>query len=167
MALIETERMIARFMTEGDVENLLKIFSDPLAMQYYPGTKNREDTIKWVTWVLQSYEDHGHGFYIWELKETKTFVGQCGLIFQADVDGRDEVEIGYLFARKFWNQGLATEAARACKSYGFEHFGFPRLISLIQPVNLPSRRVAEKNGMTIEKTVMRWHKEHLVYAISR
>ena len=55
MAHLETERMVARFMRENDVENLLKIFSDPVAMQYYPGTKNREDTIKWIRWVFQEF----------------------------------------------------------------------------------------------------------------
>jgi RimJ/RimL family protein N-acetyltransferase len=41
------------------------------------------------------------------------------------------------------------------------------LISLIRPENLPSRRVAEKNGMTIWKEVIRKSIPHLVYSIRR
>jgi ribosomal-protein-alanine N-acetyltransferase len=75
------------------------------------------------------------------------------------------VEIGYLFLRKLWGQGLATEAARACRDYGFNQLGYRRLISLIGPANLASRRVAEKVGMTLEKEIIKWNMPICVYAI--
>ncbi|MEM8531784.1 MAG: GNAT family N-acetyltransferase [Chloroflexota bacterium] len=73
--------------------------------------------------------DHGFGLWIAVLKQTNQFVGQCGLVLQ-EVENRSEVEIGYLFLRKLWGQGLATEAACACRDYGFDQLGFTRLISL-------------------------------------
>jgi RimJ/RimL family protein N-acetyltransferase len=84
-----------------------------------------------------------------------------------DVDGTNEIEIGYHVRRDLWGQGLATEAARACRDYGFARLPVERLISLIRPENLSSRRVAEKNGMTIWKEVTRQNLQHLVYAIRR
>ena len=80
---------------------------------------------------------------------------------------RQEIEIGYLFLRPLRGQGLTTEAAQACRDHGFLRLGFTRLISLIDPANVASRRVAEKIGMTLEKEIPKWGKRLCVYAITQ
>lgn len=166
MVPIETERLRLRQMTPADVGALLGIFADSLAMRYYPRVKTRAETEAWIAWNQRSYWGHGFGLWIAEFATTGEFAGQCGLVKQA-VAGRHEVEIGYLFLRRHWGQGLATEAARACRDYGFEQLGRSRLISLIAPENIASRRVAEKTGLTLERVVT-WH-DHAtcVYTIAR
>jgi ribosomal-protein-alanine N-acetyltransferase len=166
MQILETPRMVLRHMELADVDNLLGIFSDPIAMRYYPGTKDRSETEGWIKWTLQRYEQHGIGLWVAILKDSGAFAGQCGLVVQ-EVEGKEEVEIGYLFLRKLWGQGLATEAASACRDYGFTQLGHTRLISLIDPHNMASRRVAEKVGMRLEQQVHKWDKPILVYAIER
>jgi RimJ/RimL family protein N-acetyltransferase len=64
-----------------------------------------------------------------------------------------------------WGQGLAPEAAAACRDYGFQALRAKRLISLIRPANLPSRRVAEKIGLTLWKTLDWRGLPHCVYVI--
>ena len=161
--VVETDRMVLRRMDMSDVDDLMGIFSDPVAMRYYPATKSRAEAEEWVRWTLGSYRDHGFGQWVAVLKGTDEFAGQCGLTVQ-EVEGKKEVEIGYLFLRKFWGRGLATEAARAVSDHGFA-LGYRRLISLIDPQNLASRRVAEKTGLTHEKEVAKWGKKTCVYAI--
>ena len=163
---IESERLVSRKITLDDTDNLLGIFSDPIAMKHYPSIKGRDETIDWINWILSSYEKNGYGLYAWELKETGEFVGQCGFILQ-EIDDVDEIEIGYLFLRKYWNNGYATEAAISSREYGFNQLKTKKLISLIAPTNVASRRVAEKNGMTIEKTIKYKNQEALVYSIVR
>ena len=58
--------------------------------------------------------------------------------------------MGYLFVRKHWGKGYATEAAWACMEYGFLELGHDRIISLIDPENNASIRVADKNGLVRE-----------------
>jgi ribosomal-protein-alanine N-acetyltransferase len=82
-----------------------------------------------------------------------------------EVEGSEEVEIGYLFLRRFWGRGLATEAARAVRDHGFA-LGYRRLVSIIDPQNLASRRVAEKAGLTLEKEVWKSNKKVCVYSTS-
>jgi RimJ/RimL family protein N-acetyltransferase len=164
--VLETERLVLRKMDMSDVDDLMGIFSDPVAMRYYPATKSREEAEAWVRWTLDSYRDYDFGQWVAILKDSGEFAGQCGLTVQ-EVEGKKEVEIGYLFLRKYWGQGLATEAAIAARNYGFDALGYGRLISLIVPGNRASRRVAEKTGLTLEKVVRKWDKEICVYAISK
>ncbi len=75
------------------------------------------------------------------------------------------LEIGYHIRRDHWNRGYATEAARAAMAYAFEKFPVDHLISLIRPENLPSRRVAEKNSLRIDREIDWRGIRHFVYAI--
>jgi ribosomal-protein-alanine N-acetyltransferase len=164
--VIQTERIVLRQMEMDDVDNLMGIFSDPVAMRFYPNTKSRQEAEEWVRRVQESYRDNGFGLWVAVLEDSGEFAGQCGLTVQ-EVEGKNEVEIGYLFLRRFWGHGLATEAARAARDHGFHMPGCERLVSLIDPGNLASRRVAEKVGLTLEKEVEKWGKRICVYAIRK
>jgi RimJ/RimL family protein N-acetyltransferase len=100
------------------------------------------------------------------LKPDGEFAGDCGLTRQP-VDDVTEMEVGYHLARRHQGQGLATEAARACLDYAFSNLGLHRVISLIRPENLPSRRVAERNGMSVEKQTIFAGLPHVVYVAQK
>jgi ribosomal-protein-alanine N-acetyltransferase len=163
--IIETNRMRLRELNMDDIDNLLQIFSDPLAMKYYPSTKNWEETREWINWNLRNYKEYGIGLWAAQSKNSGQFIGQVGIVPQK-IEEETEYEIGYLFVRKYWGKGLATEGAMACIEYGFHMLGRERLISLIAPSNEPSIRVAERIGMSLEKQIIRRGKETLVYSIS-
>ena len=101
-----------------------------------------------------------------ELTKTQQIIGDCGIILQ-EVEGDRLYEIGYHLRRDFWGQGLATEAAIACRDWAFAYLKADRLISLIRPENLPSCRVAERTGMTVWKEVNWQGLPHCVYSIER
>ena len=83
-------------------------------------------------------------------------VGECGICVQ-EVAGEKEFEISYRLRRDCWGIGLATEAARACRDYGFKQAGLRRLISIIESENVASIRVAEKMGVDIgEASLLSW-----------
>jgi ribosomal-protein-alanine N-acetyltransferase len=84
-----------------------------------------------------------------------------------DVDGPAELEIGYHVHANYRNRGLATEAARAVRDYAFATLAVDHVISLIRPENLPSRRVAEKNGLTLDRTVFWRGYDHCVYRLAK
>src|SRR5207248_11615758 len=79
----------------------------------------------------------------------------------------EEVDISYRLDPAYWNRGLITEAARTVRDHAFEDLKLPRVISLIHPENIPSRRVAEKNGMKVEKEITFRGFPTLVFAITR
>ncbi len=163
--VMTTERLNLRKMTTDDVQNLMTIFTDREAMRYYPSTMNEEETLGWINRTLSNYEKLGVGFWIVEDKLTGRFLGQCGIIPQ-EFDGADVMEIAYLFVRKEWGKGYATESAKACKEYGLQSMGLQKMFSFIDANNTQSARVAERNGMHVEKIITKCGKKVLVYSVS-
>ena len=166
MPVLETQRLALREFQFEDLDALATILSDPETMRYYPMSFDRAAVAGWIQRNRTRYANDGYGLWAMILKSTRELIGDCGLVRQS-VDGVDEIEIGYHVHRDLWGQGFATEAARACRGFGFANLAIERLISLIRPENLASRRVAEKNGMTICKQVTRANLLHYVYAIKR
>ncbi|MHB1955428.1 MAG: GNAT family N-acetyltransferase [Sulfobacillus sp.] len=164
---IDTARLQLRTMTEHDVDDLLRIFSDPVAMQYYPRTRTRDEVKEWIFRTMEDYRRFGVGMWVIEDKTDKSFLGQCGIVPQEVHEGTVEYEIGYLLVSQFWGKGYATEAARACRNWGFEHLTVPHFISIINPRNSPSIRVAERNGMALREYAEWRDKTVAIYAITR
>jgi len=161
--VFETERMTLHHITEDDLEDFCEMLSCPITTRFWPKSYDREESREWIYNFMLEYKTHNFGRWACRLKTTGEFVGYCGLKLQPNIDGKDELEVGYMFKPRFWNKGLATEAAKASMNYAREHLGKSRIISLIRPENLPSRRVAEKNGLLPEKEVIHKGFVHIVY----
>jgi ribosomal-protein-alanine N-acetyltransferase len=166
MPILDTPRLILREFVPDDAHALARVLSDPEAMRFYPAPFDRSRVEDWIARNCCRYAKDGHGLWAVVLKANSEFIGDCGLVVQ-EVDGANEVEIAYHVRRDLWGQGFATEAARACRDYGFARLPVDRLISIIHPENLASVRVAEKNGLTVWKEVVRVGLLHVVYSIRR
>ncbi len=166
MTILETERLLLRQFVPEDVDALAAVLSDAETMRYYPAVLDRAGVAAWIERNRRRYADPGHGLWAMILISSGELIGDCGLSRQ-NVDGIDEIEIGYHVRRDMWGRGYAPEAARACQEYGFDRLGANQLISLIRPENLPSRRVAEKTGLTLWKEVVWRDLPHCVYVIRR
>jgi RimJ/RimL family protein N-acetyltransferase len=115
-----------------------------------PDAAWREMAIFAGHWLLKGF---GH----WVLEECSSgeLVGRAGLYYPPDWPG---LEVGWTIARWRWGEGLATEAGRAAADWAHEVLGAHHIISLIEPANTRSIRVAEKLGMTEEgATELRGH----------
>ncbi|WML43855.1 GNAT family N-acetyltransferase [Neobacillus sp. PS3-40] len=166
MIVLKTERLYLRQYKEEDTRILLPIFSDVETMKYYPAPLSFEQTQNWIKKNQERYQEDGYGLWGICLKETNELIGDCGLVKQ-NVDDITEVEIGYHINKKYWSNGFASEAARGCKEYGFNQLGLNKLISIIDPRNIPSIRVAEKIGFTKEKEFFMFNKNHYIYSGSK
>jgi len=154
MIILKTDRLILRRLIPQDLDSLYALYSDPEIRRYFPeGTLDYQETRHELEWFLNGHPSHPElGLWATIHKETGRFIGRCGLL-PCTIDQRPEVEVAYLLAKEYWGQGLATEAAWAIARYAFERLHISRLICLVDPANLASRRVAEKIGMTLEKEV--------------
>ncbi|HEY2171970.1 MAG TPA: GNAT family N-acetyltransferase [Candidatus Angelobacter sp.] len=161
--VLETIRLRLREFVPQDADALATVLGDLVAMQYYPAAFDRKGVEEWIERNRERYQRNGYGLWAMLLKDSGELIGDCGC-FLRDIEGRDDVEIGYHVRRDLWGRGYATEAAQACMQYAFTILGFDRVISLIRPENLQSIRVAEKNVMTCEKIIFWRGYDHCIYA---
>lgn len=164
--VLATFRLHFRELTAADVTWVEEMFAHPEVTRYYDRRFDRRDAEVFVERQTERYARDGHGLWLALERETGRPVGTLGLAIQ-DIEGAREPEIGYLLHRASWGRGYATEAAAGIRDAAFSRWSYPRVISLIRPINLPSRRVAERIGMTIERSVRHAGMEHLLYSIGR
>jgi [ribosomal protein S5]-alanine N-acetyltransferase len=161
--ILETARLRLREFKPDDAGALEAVLGDPVAMQYYPAAVDRRGVEEWIVRNRERYQREGYGLWAMLLRDSQDVIGDCGC-FLRNVDGRDDIEIGYHVRRDLWGRGYATEAAKACMDYAFIKLGVDRVISLIRPENLQSVRVAEKNGLACEKVIFWRGYDHCIYA---
>jgi [ribosomal protein S5]-alanine N-acetyltransferase len=187
VVIAETERLILRQFTWDDLDDVAAIKADPEVMKYIgagtPLTREQvhdilsrwiEDgeygwsaqTLQRVPQLYRAVERKAH-FSSWAMMEktSRDLIGRCGL-HAWNLDGRHEVEVGYVLARQYWGQGLATEAARTVRDYAFERLGFDRLIAVIHPENVASQRVAQKLGMRFDYETKMKEKTVQIFSIN-
>jgi [ribosomal protein S5]-alanine N-acetyltransferase len=162
---IETDRLVLQALTPADELSLAAVLSDQEAMIWYPRPYTAEEVRQWIERQIARYPE-GSGLLAMVERQTGKVIGDCGAVWQ-EVDGVMELEIGYHVNRERWNHGFATEAARAVMDYAFRRLNVNHLISMIRPENTPSRRVAEKNGLTLNRMVFWRDYDHCVYQIAR
>lgn len=164
--ILETSRLQLRELAASDVSWVEEMFAHPDVARYYERRFDRRDAEVFVERQIERYRRDGHGLWLALERETGRPVGTLGLAMQ-DVEGDREPEIGYLLHRGSWGRGYATETAAGIRDAAFDRWSYPRVISLIRPINQPSRRVAERIGMRIERTVRHAGMEHLLYSITQ
>jgi RimJ/RimL family protein N-acetyltransferase len=59
-------------------------------------------------------------------------------------------ELGYVISKSFWNTGVTSEAVRLALEKGFKDLGVKRIEAYVDPENIGSIRVLEKNGFKLE-----------------
>ena len=145
---LSTPRLTLRHLSVRDAEALHHIHHEAGVWKYFKGSPRatvEEERIK-IEQHLAHYERHGFGIRTVLLRATGEIIGRCGLL-RRDLDGAVEIELMYVLSQCFWGQGLASEAARGIRDYAWQSLGFTRLISLIAPGNIASKRVAMAVGL--------------------
>ncbi len=152
----QSERLNYRKLEESDFDWWMGFSTHPQATRYFDfsGEINPEDFCKlWFNKVFDRYKNDTGGHNVLIDRETGKPVGMCGLLVQ-EVDGVNELEIGYSIHPAFWGKGFATEAARKCRYFAFTNNFAESLISIVHVDNISSANVALKNGMNIDKTTV-------------
>ena len=148
LPILTTERLIIREFELSDDVALYELNSDPEVMQYTGDVYF--DSVEKARELIANYSDYkrnGFGRNTVLFKETGAFLGWCGLKKLED----GTVDIGYRFLKKHWDNGYATESAKAIIDYGFKNYGLTEIIGNADVDNLSSIRVFEKLGMKFVK----------------
>jgi len=123
--------------------------ADPRVMEYFERTVPLNENLKLVEKIERGFAEHGFGWWAVEIPGVTSFAGFTGIsVPEFKTHFTPCVETGWRFAFDYWNQGYATEAARAALAFGFEQIGLSEIVAFTATANVRSRRVMEKLDMT-------------------
>jgi RimJ/RimL family protein N-acetyltransferase len=142
---IRTERLLMRGWRDDDVDTFVSILADPLVGRglgkpdgFSPREAWEHVALMAGHWTLKEF-----GHWVLETRNEGEVVGRAGLYFPPEWPA---IELGWTVGRQHWGKGYAPEAALAAAKWARESLGLSRIISLIEPTNAQSIRVAEKLG---------------------
>lgn len=146
--VLETPRLILRPWLEQDFEPFHALNSDHEVMQYFPKPLSRDESDALAKRIQSLIAENGWGFWAVELKENHQFIGFTGLHDQPEQFVFSPcVEIGWRFAKQYWHQGYATEAAQACLNFAFDTLALKQVVAFTTASNQPSEKVMQRLGM--------------------
>ncbi len=154
LTILESPRLRLRRTRHADIPALIALWTDPDVTRYMGGPRDAAALAK--VFREASDDPFAEVYDLWPVEEKASgeVIGDCGLT-QKQIEGVDEIELVYVISHSRWGRGYATEMAQALKHHAFDTLGLRRIVSLIDPENAGSHRVAEKVGMKLEKEVVR------------
>lgn len=148
--VIETDRLILRQITKDDAEDILRYLSDTDVMKHYglepfKSIDEALDEISWYRSILEKKTGIRWGI---TLKGQDRVIGSCGFLNIVPQHYRSET--GFELSKEYWGKGIANEAFEVVLKYGFEQMNLQRIQALIEPANLSSQKLVERNGFIKE-----------------
>lgn len=148
-----TDRLILRRWKQEDHAPFAELNADPEVMRYFPGTLTAPESDALAVRADAMFEQHGHGLWAVERRDTAEFIGFTGLApMPTGVPGEGGVEVGWRLGKQHWGHGFASEAAIAAVRFGFEELGLSHVNSITAVSNSRSRSVMERIGMRLAGT---------------
>ncbi|KAA3658401.1 MAG: N-acetyltransferase [Chloroflexi bacterium] len=162
--ILKTARLIIRELTMHDLE----VFNN-VVNQSHGSEISLDAHQRWLQWTVLGYEMFAmleqphYGERAVVLKETGEIIGAVGIVPYLDTFNRvaafnrpsntlatAEVGLYWLIAPAHQRKGFASEAAHALMEYLFTREKLGRIIATTGYKNLPSQKVMQKLGMTIQ-----------------
>ena len=153
MKVLETERLVLRWLSTGDSAFILELVNEPSWLKFIGDKRvaTLEDAASYIrNGPLEMYARLGFGLYLVELKESAEPIGICGLIKR---EALEDVDLGFAFLPRFWGKRYAFESASATLSFGRRVLGFSRIVAITSPDNVPSVKLLERLGFQFERTL--------------
>ncbi len=148
MIILETERLRLRTWKESDKTPYFQLNQDPKVTEFLPRSITQDEATQFINRTNSHQERYGYSLWATELRASNQLIGFIGLTtIEWEAPFTPAVEIGWRLASPFWENGYATEGAKATLNYGFNHCSLTKIISFTVPANKRSIRVMEKIGM--------------------
>lgn len=147
-----TQRLILRRWNESDAEDLFEYAKDPDVgpVAGWPVHKSVSESLEVIKNVLC-----GDACFAICLKSCNFAIGCIELKLNGTTDMTDrddECELGFWLGKKFWGQGIMSEAGAEIIRYGFENLQMNKIWCGYYDGNLKSKRVQEKLGFVYHST---------------
>jgi RimJ/RimL family protein N-acetyltransferase len=142
-----TPRLLAERLTPAHLPEVRRMHQNEGFMAHLGGVRDDAATLTYLDRNLAHWATHGFGLWMLRDPARQALIGRA-VLRHADVEGPDEVEVGYGLYPEFWGRGLATEAACACASIGRAQLGLPSVVAVTLPTHSASQLL--RNPLTRE-----------------
>ncbi len=153
MTVLQTERLFLRRFRIDDARFILTLLNEPSFLRYIGDkqVRNLEDARQYIlNGPVATYERHGFGLCLVELRDSHTPIGMCGLLKREELP---EPDIGFAFLPDFWNKGFAFEAAAAVLQDARERLRLQRLLAITSLDNEASIKLLQRLGFRFEQEI--------------
>jgi [ribosomal protein S5]-alanine N-acetyltransferase len=161
-----TPRLRAERLTAAHWPDLRRMDENEQFMALLGGVRDEAGTAAYLEMNVKHWANHGFGMWMLRDAASSAVIGRA-ILRHLDVEGVDEVEVGYGFMPEYWGRGLATEIANACIRIGFDRLGLPSMVAITTPPNLGSQRVMQKAGLVYERDILHAGVLHRLFRIHR
>jgi len=161
---LQTRRTVMREWRASDLDAFAAMSADPQVQRFMGGVEDRAQAWRSMALHTGHWLLRGYGCWVVERQDDGVVLGRVGLW---EPEGWPGLEVGWKLARHAWGQGFAQEAAHAAMQWAWTVLGATRLISLIDPENTASARVAQRLGMRPDGEHTLFGIVVTVYAIDR
>jgi [ribosomal protein S5]-alanine N-acetyltransferase len=154
LIILETKRLRLRHLAPDiDAEFILELLNDPSFIRYIgdKGVRDLDAARRYIVeGPVKSYEAHGFGLNLVELKTNAKPIGICGVLKR---DTLPDPDIGFAFLPVYWNQGYAFESAAAVMDHARETLKLARVLAITSPDNEASQKLLDKIGLRFDRLV--------------
>jgi RimJ/RimL family protein N-acetyltransferase len=148
---LESARLRIRPLAEDDAAFILKLVNEIGFLRNIGDKRVRtlDDAREYIrSGAMASYERHGFGLAMVELKASREPIGICGLLQRESLDAPD---LGYALLAEHWSRGYASEAAKLILEDAQHALGLHRVLAITSFDNPASERVLEKLGFVFKQ----------------
>lgn len=149
MFRLESDRLYVRPWISEDRTAFVALMSDPEVMHFINDRRafTEQEADDYIVRQIRQVAEHGVCMGAVVEKSSERVIGLGGV---QPLGTTGDLEIGWIFSRDTWGHGYATELGRAAMDHVLETLQRPRVVAIIDPGNLASKRVAARLGMEYE-----------------
>ncbi|WP_445454816.1 GNAT family N-acetyltransferase [Flavobacterium sp. 25HG05S-40] len=151
---LETERLLLRRIDTNDVDEILALRGNPETMKYIPRplAKSKEEALEHIAMIEDKIVANSGINWGITIKGNPKIIGIIGHYKISTENHR--AEIGYMSLPETNGKGYMTEALKAVLTYGFEQLALHSVEAIIDPENIASEKVLQKNGFVKEAHIL-------------
>ncbi len=164
---LHTARLTLRHPRGEDLDAYAELYADPEAARFITRERHplsREEAWRLLALVVGHWQLRGYGLWTAVERETGRVVGRIGFF---EPEGWPGFELGWALLPSFRGRGYAIEGTRAALAHAFGPMGRDHVVSIIDPDNQRSIRLAERLGERLEGTTQVRGDDVLLYGITR
>lgn len=151
---LETERLLLRRVAVTDVKEIMELRSNPETMKFIPRplVKTKDEALEHINMIeAKIIANEGINWAI-TIKGNPKLIGVIGHYRIQPENHR--CEIGYMILPQYNGKGYVTEAIKVVLEYGFHVLNMHSIEAVIDPDNIASERVLQKNGFVKEAHIL-------------